>query len=259
MLQLLICAGLCWWVANVVYSLLLSPLRGIPGPLVFQVFPLLEKFHRLKGDYPFVLNAYFRRYGPVFRMGWRQVMFVDPAAAAEIYAGYNFAKSHEYGMFEYYGANVISARDRDQHGLRRRRLAPAFSKRSVREMEPTVVQAGVLPLLANLAAAAGSGAVIDIFHQFHYLSWDIVIELVYGRPFGLLKGSANQCVVRWMDRTFLHGILTTAVPFLKGSRFASGERLREVLATNQLTFSSCTACSKHRTQPSSSSAWGGRR
>ncbi|KAJ9054851.1 hypothetical protein DSO57_1010038 [Entomophthora muscae] len=219
-------AGVVWWLGNVVYSLFFSPLRHLPSPLIFQVFPIYLQIRMAMGDAPFMVHAYYLKYGPVFRMGWKLVFFVDATASKEIYSTYKFNKTTDYDMFCYFGPNVLSTQDRTQHSARRRRIAPAFTKQSVAAMEPSIIQAGVAPLLANLAKAAKTESSIDIFHQLHFFSWDVIGQLVFGESFRMLELGSHPAV-QWLDAIVVFGVVGILFPFLRRFKIPAGEKLRK--------------------------------
>lgn len=220
-------AGVAWWAVNVIYAVFFSPLRDIPSPLVFQVFPVYLQIRMALGDAPFVVHGYYLAYGPVFRMGWRLVFFVDGAASTEIYSTYRFNKTSDYDMFRYFGPNVLSTQDRAQHSARRRQIAPAFTKQSVAEMEPAILRVGVAPLLANLAGAAAAGTSIDMFHQLHFFSWDVIGQLVFGESFRMLELGSHPAV-QWLDAIVVYGVLSILCPVLRNFKIPAGEKLRQV-------------------------------
>ncbi|KAJ9053293.1 hypothetical protein DSO57_1025765 [Entomophthora muscae] len=226
--QLLILGVLLWWAGNVVYSLFFSPLRDIPGPLLLQIFPLYYRLQVGKGQSAILLEEYHQAYGPAFRIGWHYVAFADPSASMEIYSTYKYSKTHEYAAFEYHGMNMLSIRNREEHALRRRQIALAFTKQNVALMEPTIVSEGMIPLLGNLSKAVGTS--IDVFHQFHYFSWDVVGKLAFGKSFNMLKKGKHHDAVYWMNATIFFGFLCNNFPFLQRFSFPVGEKLRKLIS-----------------------------
>ncbi|KAJ9054847.1 hypothetical protein DSO57_1010036 [Entomophthora muscae] len=226
--QLLILGVLIWWAGNVVYSLFFSPLKDIPGPLLLQVFPLYYRFRLGRGESAFLFEDYHQIYGPVFRIGWHYVVFTDPAASMEIYSTYKFNKTDEYSVFEYHGKNLLSIRNREDHALRRRQMALAFTKQNVALMEPTIVSESMVPLLGNLSKAVGTS--IDMFHQFHYFSLDVVGKLAFGKLFNMLKKGKHHDAVYWMNATMFFGFLCNNFPFLQRFSVPVGEKLRKLIS-----------------------------
>ncbi|KAJ9058871.1 hypothetical protein DSO57_1007809 [Entomophthora muscae] len=81
------------WLYKVWYSLFFSPLRGIPGPMSFQLIPAYELLLSLRGALPWKEREYHHRYGPVYRKGHTMVQFASEDAMCEIYSTQAYRKS----------------------------------------------------------------------------------------------------------------------------------------------------------------------
>lgn len=93
-------------------------------------------------------------------------------------------------------------------------------------MVPTIMETGVDPLVSNLRAAALAGRPVDLFQQLHFLAWDVIGQLTFGRSFGMLQTSANHPAVGWVSSVLRFGAVCYGFPLLARFRIPDGERLR---------------------------------
>ncbi|KAI0238958.1 hypothetical protein L0F63_005025, partial [Massospora cicadina] len=203
---------LLWWVWQVSYSVFLSPLRNMPSPWVFQLFPIYFYVHVALGDSHLFLHHYFLKYGPVFRAGWKLVLFVDGDAAIELYSTYKLQKSTDYDIFSAFGPNLLTIKHRAIHSTRRRKVGPVLTKQSIAKMEPAIIESSLKPLLNNFDRAATSGETINLYLQFHYFSWDMIGRLAFGESFNMLKNGSHPAV-KWLKGVLEHAMISLAVPF----------------------------------------------
>ncbi|KAJ9083623.1 hypothetical protein DSO57_1032879 [Entomophthora muscae] len=220
-----VCAGIVWWAYNVVNSIWFGPLRDIPSPLVLQLFPILFDVTAARGVAPFLLEKYHLKYGPVFRIGWTKVICVDPDAAVKVFSTYKVSKGRIYDSFRYFGDNLLTMNSRDEHLARRRLVSPAFTRTRIMEMEPIVVEKGIKPLLSRLDKACDE-SMIDILHQLHYMSWDIIGELGFGQSFKMVETGGHPAVT-WLSSVLNYAMVCYAVPFLSRFKSPEGEKLRK--------------------------------
>ncbi|KAJ9063555.1 hypothetical protein DSO57_1000130 [Entomophthora muscae] len=201
-----------WWAWHVCYSVFLSPLRHVPSPWIYQLCPLYFYYHLALGDNPQVLHHYFLTHGPVFRVGWNFVMFVDGDAASSLYSTYKMPKSSDYDMFSIFGPNMLTIRDRVDHAVRRRRVAPAMTKPSIAKMEHVIIECALEPLLRNIDQAAQSNKPINLYNQFHCYAWDIIGRLAFGESFNMLRDGSHP-VVGWVKQALEDAMLLPIIPF----------------------------------------------
>ncbi|KAJ9059184.1 hypothetical protein DSO57_1005106 [Entomophthora muscae] len=218
--------GLSWWIYNVAYSIFFSPLREIPSPLVFQLFPLYHKYLLGNGSAPFVCHKYYLRYGPVFRVGWRRVLFVDQEAVSTIHGTYQFNKASSYNGFSYFGENVFSTRSRAFHTKRKRHISPAFTRANIERMVPLVESAGIAPLFKNFDQAIDRNKPIDLYRQFHRMAYDVIGEIALGHSLRMLE-TGDLTAFRLIQKVGAYAMLTIFLPFLQGFKCGVAEQLRE--------------------------------
>lgn len=69
----------------VIYSLLLSPLRGYPGPLLAKLSPLWIVVHCRRGRRSQAVSDLHKEYGDFVRISPTHVSIADPKAVQQIY------------------------------------------------------------------------------------------------------------------------------------------------------------------------------
>lgn len=75
-------------VSWVIYCLLLSPLRGYPGPLLARLSPLWIVMQCRKGRRSQAVNGLHMKYGDFVRISPNHISIADPKAVQQIY-GHN--------------------------------------------------------------------------------------------------------------------------------------------------------------------------
>jgi cytochrome P450 len=89
--------------------------------------------------------------------------------------------------------------DKQQHAMRRRFLAPAFSERALKEAE-RLITASALKLtegLSKLPEGAQKGdwaSPHNMGRWATFFGFDFIADLGYGRPFGMLENNENRWV-----------------------------------------------------------------
>ncbi|POR39142.1 Uncharacterized protein TPAR_00657 [Tolypocladium paradoxum] len=219
-MALLECA-LSWWalpvalatlVASYLYPYLVTNarLRGIPAPFGAQFSNLWLLLACRRGARYRIVDDAHRALGKVVRIQPNHVSVADVDAIAMIYGhGNGFLKS--FAVRDFYDAFVsirrglFSTRDRAVHTRKRKLVSNTFSPKSVTQFEPYVQESLRLFVkrLDQLIAAsqqqndAGAReARVDCLPWFNYLAFDIIGDLAFGAPFGMLASGADVAEVR---------------------------------------------------------------
>jgi benzoate 4-monooxygenase len=115
-----------------------------------------------------------------------------------------------YDAFVSIQRGLFNTRDRAEHTRKRKLVSHTFSARSVSQFEP-YIRANLDTFVARwdaLAAAQGASAAVarepnsdgyahvDCLKWFNYLAFDIIGDLAFGAPFGMLKAGADVAAVR---------------------------------------------------------------
>ncbi|KGY15224.1 benzoate 4-monooxygenase [Paracoccidioides brasiliensis Pb03] len=127
----------------------------------------------------------------------------DPDAIPIIYGhGNGFLKSEYYDAFVSIGRGLFNTRDRAEHTRKRKTVSHTFSARSIGQFEQ-YIHANLEQFvrqwdrLSNLQRNPKTGyASIDALHWFNYLALDIIGDLAFGAPFGMLEKGRDVAEVR---------------------------------------------------------------
>ncbi|KAF6815148.1 cytochrome p450 [Colletotrichum plurivorum] len=190
------------------YYLTLHPLAGYPGPPLARITTIPSLWHRADGSnhsWPLLLH---KRYGNVVRIGPNELSYSHPDAWHDIYAkaggGGDMPKD-----FVGLGPDmaepekgIVRAADTD-HQRQRRIFSHAFSDRAVLKQE-SLVQGHVRNLMLKLADGdaepAASHGRVDLVTWLSYLAFDIMGDLMYGEPLGMLE--SDQSARQWVRDTY---------------------------------------------------------
>jgi len=190
---------------HVLARILLSPLARIPGPKAFALTKWRLAYEDYKGTRTRTLLALHRQYGPVVRVGPREVSFSSTSALRSIYgAGSGFERTQIYHMFEVYGRkNMFSFASVREHAERKKMLAHAYAKSVILKGDVAVMVENKVRLYIDLLER--EGRVSNIFRSLHYFSLDTITHFLYGAhgKTACLEGKA-------LDRALLDDIINPA-------------------------------------------------
>ncbi|KAL0943154.1 benzoate 4-monooxygenase [Colletotrichum truncatum] len=177
-------------------------LRGIPAPFPAQFTNLWLLAVVRRGDRYLTVDKIHKELGPVVRIQPNHVSIADDDAIQTIYGhGNGFLKSRDfYDAFVSIRRGLFNTRDRHEHSRKRKMVSHTFSVKSISQFEPYMHENLELfvrkwdELIKN--SPAGKGATIDCLKWFNYLAFDIIGDLAFGAPFGMLKAGADIAEVR---------------------------------------------------------------
>ncbi|KAJ3501164.1 hypothetical protein NLJ89_g9465 [Agrocybe chaxingu] len=197
-------------------SWLIDPhgIRKIPGPLVAKFSDIWLGIISKNGHRSEVVHQMHQKYGTFVRIAPNHVSIAEPDALGIVYAHGNGAlKSDFYDAFVSIRRGVFNTRDRNEHARKRKIISHIFSQKSVVEFEPQIrVYVGLLieqwDRLCGLAAKGMSGSDgeggwkgeggrlwLDCLPWANYLAFDIVGDLAFGGPFGMLQNAKDSALV----------------------------------------------------------------
>ena len=115
----------------------------------------------------------------------------------------SFIKSKQYS--EYYDAFVsiqrglFNTRDRAEHSRKRKIVSHTFSAKSIGQFEQFIhsnLDEFVKQWDRISSSANGGYARMDALHWFNYIAFDIIGDLAFGAPFGMLEKGKDEAEVR---------------------------------------------------------------
>lgn len=184
-------------------------LRHVPGPALAS-FSYAWAVGQLRGQRGEVYEALGRRYGPVVRVGPRQVLVSD----AEAFRQVNGARAVHPRDTWYWGSKIDADQDTTfsalapaAHDQLKAKVAAAYAGRAGVRLEPAVDRL-VARLVAklrddHLSTAGGDDddgdgdgntrlRPLDLAHFVRYFTLDVITETAYGRAWGFLDGKDDE-------------------------------------------------------------------
>ncbi|KAF2115435.1 cytochrome P450 [Lophiotrema nucula] len=202
--------GLCF------YNVFLHPLRSYPGPL-FSRASVFE-YHRqcLKGRLPFWLHDLHKKYGPVVRYGPNEISFIEAAVWKDAYGHSQQATSFEKHK-PFYGPDIFGSSpgliraDNYSHGRQRRLASHAFSDKALKDQEG-ILKGYATMLIDKLKEATQKNidGKVDVVDFYNFTTFDIMADLTFGEPLGLLEGAE---FTPWV-RTFFENLKLIQITFV---------------------------------------------
>ncbi|KAK2625384.1 hypothetical protein QTJ16_004696 [Diplocarpon rosae] len=166
-------------------------LRDIPGPFVAKFSNLWLLLQARQGKRYLSVDAAHKKYGKLVRIQPNHVSIADESAIHEIYGhGNGFLKSEFYNAFVSIQRGLFNTRDRAEHTRKRKTIAHTFSTKSIGQFEVYMhhnLEVFVKQWDTLATRAQGGFAKLDCLHWYNYLAFDIIGDLAFGQPFGMLE------------------------------------------------------------------------
>ncbi|KAF8633143.1 hypothetical protein AX17_004644 [Amanita inopinata Kibby_2008] len=189
-------------------------IRSYPGPFLAKFSDIWLHFVSRTGHRSEYVHELHQKYGPIVRIAPNHVSIADPDALNVIYGHGNGAlKSNFYDAFVSITRGVFNTRDRAEHTRKRKIVAHVFSQKNVLQFEPHL-QRYVTQLiqqwdrLYESACKGHSGndgeggwhgrdghLWLDLLPWANYLAFDIIGDLAFGAPFGMIEAARDIAVV----------------------------------------------------------------
>ncbi|KAK0192187.1 cytochrome P450 monooxygenase [Armillaria mellea] len=189
-------------------------LRSYPGPFLAKFSDAWLGYVTYKGHRSEVVHDLHMKYGPFVRIAPNHVSVALPDAQTIIYGHGNGAlKSSFYDAFNFSSSpSMFSTQDRQIHSRKRKIISHTFSPKSVLEFEPHVRHfVGQLlrqwdrlydRALEGLSGKEGEGWIgregrlwLNCLPWVNYLAFDIIGDLAFGAPFGMVKAAKDVAQV----------------------------------------------------------------
>ncbi|KAI0312016.1 cytochrome P450 [Amylostereum chailletii] len=188
-------------------------LRVYPGPWMAQFSDMWLTRIAFGGHRSEVVESLHDLYGPFVRIAPNHVSISAPEALEMVYG--HGAGAPKTDFYEYYVAastSIVSARSRVVHARKRKIVSHVFSPRTISEFEP-LISSHVAELLTQLDSICEKGrhgfegdestgwvssdgrVWLDIVPWLAYVVFDIIGDLAFGSPFGMVKAGKDVVAV----------------------------------------------------------------
>ncbi|KAI9441682.1 cytochrome P450 monooxygenase pc-bph [Lactarius indigo] len=189
-------------------------LRSFPGPWLAHFSDLWLGRVARRGHRSQVVHKLHEKYGTFVRIAPNHLSIADPAALQIVYAhGNGSLKSNFYDAFVSITRGLFNTRDRTAHTRKRKIISHIFSQKSVLEFEP-YIRKYVLSFIwqwdrlcvAGVKSPGGDEGEggwrsrdrriwLDCLPWFNYLAFDIIGDLAFGSPFGMIAAAKDSAPV----------------------------------------------------------------
>lgn len=165
-----------------------------PGPRCAAVSGLVYWYVLVRGDLAHWYHRMHEQYGEVVRVGPNKLSFINPQAWKDIY-GHKVGAAAKKAIMKdpaSYRAddngerNIAVILDDREHSAVRKVFTNAFSDKALKQQE-SLIQGYVDKLVKNLYATAGQET--DMIKNYNCTTFDIMGDLAFGEPLGLLDNS----------------------------------------------------------------------
>ena len=221
----------------IVYNLFVSPLRKVPGPILWAISPFHQALMQCTGTPHRTIRALHQKYGDVVRTGPRSVSVLNHDAWRQVYGHRKAGQPEnlkEPSFFQEVPHSVIAA-DSENHSRLRRVLANGFSAQSMIKQE-YLIKGYIDLFFERVEEHHLSGKPVDVVKWYNYTTFDVIGDLAFGEPFDCLENSNYHTWVAMIFEQFkdaqMIGQLRRAYPALNVAigpivRFFAGKKIRE--------------------------------
>lgn len=160
-----------------------------------------------QGDRSGEVHELHKKYGKFVRIAPNHISIADPEALQIVYAhGNGTLKPEFYDAFVSIRRGLFNTRDRAEHTRKRKLVSHVFSQQNVLAFEPHIRRhvrnfCAQWDRRCELAAkgedgpdwqAKGGKAWFDCLPHFNYLAFDIIGDLAFGSPFGMIAAQRDS-------------------------------------------------------------------
>ncbi|KAL5343586.1 cytochrome P450 [Aspergillus crustosus] len=184
------------FIGSAIYNLWFSPLSKYPGPFFAKVSSLPDFFWSISGDRHLWLARNHEVYGDVIRYRPDGLLFRTPRAYRDIFNNKaNVKRAELYDMMTRHSldTSVITGTDPVLHAQKRRAINSVFSEKSVRSMEPILVE-HVERWCELLVEDDGKewSRPRNMSQVCDYLVLDVLCDLCFGRSVNTKEPGENE-------------------------------------------------------------------
>lgn len=197
---LLVAAVLSYYL--VPYLATYRELRRLPAPFPAQFSDLWLLSTARRGRRYELVDEAHKKLGPVVRIAPNHISVNDDEAIQVIYGhGNGYLKSSFYDAFVSIRRGLFNTRDRAEHTRKRKVVSHTFSAKSVLQFEPYIHENLALFVkqwdgLIKKAGRSDKTAHLDCLTWFNFLAFDMIGDLAFGAPFGMLEAGADVAEIR---------------------------------------------------------------
>ncbi|KAI9737855.1 MAG: hypothetical protein M1834_009224 [Cirrosporium novae-zelandiae] len=193
-------SGLILLIFRSIYRIFFHPLSKVPGPLLAKCTSLWLNYHSYVGDECTIIHALHQIYGPILRVGPKDVDIADGEALAPIYADKGgFLKSECYSNFDIDGhASIFSTVPPLHRAPRAKAVVPLFSTTSLRNGNDAI-EGCVDRMVSRMQKESVSGKPVNILNLTRSLATDAVSSYLLGNSYGGIQENSQLSASPFVD------------------------------------------------------------
>ncbi|KAJ6441493.1 carboxylesterase [Purpureocillium lavendulum] len=213
-----------------IYQLFFHPLARYPGPILAKFTNLYSAYHAWKGDIHLDIYRCHLKYGDHLRYAPNRLLINTAGALRDTYGHHGkVIKFKNYEVLSKQAANLLTLRDKAQHGRRRRVISQAFSESSLRLFEPKI-QSRVARLCDLLRRGADGSSLslkpgewsgpVDMSNasEVNNLAFDIMTAVSFGTDFNTTEKPEYRFALKAIEDSNVRlGVLLQAPEISIGS------------------------------------------
>lgn len=181
------------------------PLRSYPGPFLRKITYLPRWYDQWQGNEATAPLSLHLKYGPVLRISPNELSFIEAEAWNDIYGfrtGSKAGKLNNPKDPNFYtaapgGAEDIIVSTDENHSRFRKAFSNGFSDRGLRGQEP-LFREHRNKLVTALEKVAEAGQAVDIAEWYNFLTFDVMSDLTFAEPLGLLDKLEHSPYVNFL-------------------------------------------------------------
>jgi benzoate 4-monooxygenase len=175
-------------------------IRDIPAPFPAAWTNLWLLWQARQGKRYLAVDEAHKKHGVLVRIQPHHVSVADADAIPQIYGhGNGFLKSEYYDAFVSIRRGLFNTRDRAEHTRKRKTVSHTFSAKSVGQFEQYIhhnLEELQKQWDSRAASRKGDWYQMDALNWFNYLAFDVIGDLAFGAPFGMLEKGRDFAEVR---------------------------------------------------------------
>ncbi|KAI5303189.1 hypothetical protein KEM56_007810 [Ascosphaera pollenicola] len=177
-------------------------LHDIPGPFLAKFSNIYAFYLSRRGIKYLVVDALHDKHGKFVRIQPNHISVADDAAIKTI-LGHGLLKADYYDAFYAVDPDIFATRNKADHTRKRKLIAHTYSPKSVKEFEP-LIESHLNVFIRQWnsivdwhAKEGGVGpAIIDALPWLSFLAIDVIGDLAFGAPFGMLAKGQDEVEIR---------------------------------------------------------------
>jgi cytochrome P450 len=192
-----------------IYNAFFHPLSRYPGPKLWAAYRVPFVISNIRGQLPFKVLEFHRKYGPVVRIAPDELAFTDPNAWNDIYGMQNGRVQNQKDPYAYtpqvpgFESGIIHAND-TKHARLRRIYGPAFTPKAVEEQAAILMKYANL-LVTQLKEAVQKNPVQDMSSWYNFTTFDLTGDFAFGEAFHCLDRGGEY---HFFVKTVFDGVTT---------------------------------------------------